>query len=146
SLDQVEKDDATFPEWTPALSDTIASSTRDYVDAVVFGSDGTLAALLTTPHASAALDGAPVERVGVLSLPSFLARQARPDASSPVMRGRVLRERVLCQELPPAPDDVPMVLAAASTGVTTRARYETHVHDATCAGCHELMDPLGFAL
>jgi hypothetical protein len=37
--------------------------------------------------------------------------------------------------VPPAPDPTK----------TTRERFSVHVADATCAGCHAVIDPLGFA-
>jgi hypothetical protein len=39
------------------------------------------------------------------------------------------------QVIPPAPDPT----------VTTRQRYDVHVSDAICAGCHDTIDPFGFA-
>jgi hypothetical protein len=37
--------------------------------------------------------------------------------------------------IPPAPDPT----------VTTRERYDVHVRDSICAGCHDVIDPFGFA-
>jgi hypothetical protein len=39
-----------------------------------------------------------------------------------------------------------MVLPSPDAHASTRARYEVHTHDAACASCHTLMDPLDFAL
>ncbi len=56
-----------------------------------------------------------------------------------------MRERLLCETLPTPPPNVSMTLLAASFG-TTRARFERHVIDPACAGCHRLLDPIGFGL
>jgi hypothetical protein len=39
------------------------------------------------------------------------------------------------QVIPPAPDP----------GLTTRQRYNVHVGDPICAGCHDVIDPFGFS-
>jgi hypothetical protein len=51
--------------------------------------------------------------------------------------------------VPPPPEGVERNLdttAPASAPTTVRARLERHMTDPGCAGCHSLMDPLGFAL
>jgi len=82
---------------------------------------------------------------GVLGHGSLLTRHALSDASSPVQRGVVVRERLLCQKLPPPPPDVDANLEPPVGVVTTRERYRQHSADPACAGCHELIDPVGFA-
>jgi hypothetical protein len=46
--------------------------------------------------------------------------------------------------LPDPPNDVPP-LPPAGPNVSTRQRFAQHVASPSCAGCHRLMDPLGFA-
>ncbi len=163
-LSDAVKDEARYPEWSAGLAESADASTRRFVTHVVFESTGTIAELLTAPYAfvdaelaplygvaapadagmtRVALD--PTRRAGLLSQVGVLAQHARNDQSSPVMRGRWVRERLLCQHLPPPPDDV-STMAPAIDGATTRARYEQHGRDVACVGCHELMDPIGFAL
>ena len=45
-------------------------------------------------------------RQGLLTHVSFVALRAHPGRSSPTLRGKALRERLLCQEVPPPPPNV----------------------------------------
>jgi hypothetical protein len=55
-----------------------------------------------------------------------------------------VREQLLCQPLPPPPPDVPMP-PQPEPGVSTRERFTQHSVNPSCAGCHQLIDPIGFA-
>jgi hypothetical protein len=84
-------------------------------------------------------------RMGFLGTSGFLAVQARATMTSPTLRGKFIRERLLCQDVPPPPPDVMGNLPRpAAKPETNRQRFERHVTDATCRGCHRLMDPIGF--
>ncbi|HEY6724507.1 MAG TPA: DUF1588 domain-containing protein, partial [Polyangiaceae bacterium] len=65
--------------------------------------------------------------------------------SSPVQRGLVVRERLLCQDLPPVPEDLDTNLAAPGEFANNRERYAQHSASAVCAQCHRSIDPVGFA-
>ncbi len=84
------------------------------------------------------------ERAGVLTHAAVLAQRALPDDGSPVRRGKLVRERLFCQPLPPPPDGLATVPPVAEPGTTTRERYVRHSEDPRCVSCHRLMDPLGF--
>ena len=47
---------------------------------------------------------------------------------------------------PPLPNVPPLVASTESTPRTLRERMEQHRASPTCAGCHKVLDPLGFAL
>ena len=55
-----------------------------------------------------------------------------------------VRERLLCQALPPPPPGVNAQPPALDPTLTTRERYAAHSQLITCSGCHALMDPIGF--
>jgi hypothetical protein len=82
---------------------------------------------------------------GILGHASVLTRHALSDSSSPVQRGKLIRERFLCEELVPPPPEVEANLTVPTAGLTTRERYLEHSRNDTCAGCHALTDPIGFA-
>jgi hypothetical protein len=82
---------------------------------------------------------------GVLGHGSILTRHALADSSSPTQRGKLVRHRFLCEEIPPPPPNVNPTLGDPMGAVTTRQRYEQHVVDDTCRTCHERMDLIGFA-
>ncbi len=87
-------------------------------------------------------------RQGILDSAIFAARHSQYSIPSPVMRGKVIRERLLCQEIPEPPANIP-ALGEDTNGqvvVTNRDAFEVHLSDATCASCHAFMDPLGFTM
>jgi hypothetical protein len=155
------KDPRHFPEWNGAqLSRVLLDQAQAFLDDVLGPQGGSLTALLTsrTVFANAALspyygtrDGAslaPIEvddipSAGVLTLPAFLAVTAKPAESSPIYRGKFVREALLCQTLPAPPPNVPK-LPDVQEGVSTRQRLSQHETDPVCSGCHRLMDPIGF--
>jgi len=80
---------------------------------------------------------------GLLTLPAMLAVTGKPNESSPIYRGRFVREALLCQQLPAPPADIPPA-PEVMAGVSTRERAAQHEVDPTCSGCHQLLDPIGF--
>ncbi len=82
---------------------------------------------------------------GILAHAAFLTEHSLPDNSSPVQRGVIVRERLLCQDLPPVPENLDTNLDTSSVFSSNRERYQQHSSDPTCAGCHTLIDPIGFA-
>lgn len=84
-----------------------------------------------------------IKRGGILTTGAVLAIQANANQTSPVLRGKFVREQLLCDILPPPPNDVQIVLPALSTSMTTRERFSKHMEAAACKGCHQLMDPIG---
>jgi hypothetical protein len=91
------------------------------------------------------LQGTP--RAGILTHASVLAVTSNPSRTSPVKRGKFVLDNLLGAPPPPAPANVPPLDDAgrALTG-TLRQRLEQHRADPGCAACHQLMDPIGFAL
>lgn len=87
-----------------------------------------------------------VPRVGLLGHGSVLALHAHASSSSPTLRGKFVREALLCQGVPAPPQNVDTSLPDTSEAVTTRERLSLHSSAAACAGCHQLMDPIGLAL
>ncbi|TNE86843.1 MAG: DUF1588 domain-containing protein [Deltaproteobacteria bacterium] len=105
--------------------------------------DGTLAAhygLAGTGRVE--LDGE--QYGGLLRQGSVLTAHARPTGSSPVHRGVLVRERLLCEELPPPPANLDTSPPPVDPSLSTRERYEEHSANPECASCHDKIDPLGF--
>lgn len=86
-----------------------------------------------------------LQRLGVLTSPGVLAAWAKSTGTSPTLRGRFVRQRLLCETLPTPPPNVSMTLPPVTAG-TTRQRFTQHVADPACSGCHLLLDPIGFGL
>ena len=87
-------------------------------------------------------------RQGLLTQVSFVALHAHPGRSSPTLRGKALRERLLCQVVPPPPPNVDFgkLNNPDAHYKTQRERVHAHLADAACAGCHKITDPMGLAL
>jgi cellulase/cellobiase CelA1 len=56
----------------------------------------------------------------------------------------LVREQLLCQVMPPPPPGVANAVPEIDPGSTNRERYAQHSEDPVCAGCHVLIDPIGF--
>lgn len=82
---------------------------------------------------------------GILGQGSVLTEHALPENSSPVQRGKLVRERLLCQDLPPVPENLDTNLEEPGAFANNRERYEQHSADPTCNVCHRNIDPVGFA-
>jgi len=92
-------------------------------------------------------DGDP--RAGLHAQASFVALHSHEGLSSPTLRGKALRELLLCEPVPAPPGNVNFATAQDTHNPnfkTMRARLTAHRTDPTCAGCHKLMDPMGLAL
>lgn len=85
-------------------------------------------------------------RAGLLTQVGFLAQYSHAGRSSPTLRGRGIRETLLCQQVPNPPPNVNFAIAEAHDTRTARERLRLHRTDPTCAGCHKLTDPIGLAL
>ena len=88
-------------------------------------------------------------RSGLLTQVAFLAMHAHPGRSSATLRGRAVRELILCQKVPDPPGDVNFALVQDTANPkfkTARQRLTAHRSNPTCAGCHRIMDPRGLAM
>jgi hypothetical protein len=162
SVASIERDPSLYAGYTDAIPALLQQETEAFIDHVIFEDDGHLSTLLTAPYtyANAALatfyglaapagDGFakvatnPAQRKGLLTQGSLLALQSKPQQTSPVHRGKFVRESLLCQFLPPPPANLVITPPELNPSLTTRQRFGQHSADPSCAGCHQQMDPLG---
>jgi hypothetical protein len=161
----VPKDAASFPELTTELRSALEREVDRFIDHAMFDLNGSLTSLLTTgqthtdpalaayyalPEAASLPDGSAIElskqeRMGILTLGGTMLSHARSNDSSPVQRGKMVRANLLCEVLPPPPPGIAIEPPALDPAKTTRERYHEHATNPACAGCHQLMDPIGFA-
>lgn len=87
-------------------------------------------------------------RKGLLGKGGILMVTSYADRTSPVKRGKFLLENLLGAPPPPPPPNIPALKdnTAGQTPHTVRERLEEHRANPACAGCHSIMDPLGFAM
>jgi len=169
----LSKDPALYPKFTlKVVEDAREQTLRTIVDHLLLRR-GDYRALFTTPNTFlttrlGSIYGVPVisrngwpdswtpytydkddPRSGILSQISFVALHSHPGRSSPTLRGKALREMVLCQKVPSPPPNVDFKLVQDVKNPqfkTTRERLTAHRTAPTCAGCHKIMDPIGLAM
>ena len=89
------------------------------------------------------------QRGGLLAHGSLLATTSYPDRTSPVLRGKFILNNILGLPTPPPPAGVDTNLAEVKPGAAHRSirdRLAEHRTNPSCASCHAVIDPLGFAL
>lgn len=166
-LAQLERDPARYPAASKTLGASLRTEVHLLVSDLVFRRDADILGLFSTRRTFvnaelAALYGVrapgatevafvPVElpaggpRAGVLTLGAFLALNAHPTETSPTRRGKYVRERLLCQLVPPPPGNVNTNIdRSGGQPRTLRERLEEHRDNPACTGCHAIMDPPGF--
>lgn len=162
-LDQLTRDEKTFPAWDAKTGasmrgeiDRLLGATlkddkdlRDLFDgrstfvdarlAKLYGLSGTFTDDFVAVELPA--DG---PRAGLLTTAGVLAMGAHPDMTSPVRRGKYVRERILCESIAPPPPDIP-ALEPAKPGdaKSMREKMAEHRKNPVCASCHNAMDPIG---
>ncbi len=87
-------------------------------------------------------------RRGLLGQASILTVTSYAARTSPVQRGKWILTNILGVPPTPPPPNVPELKDNGddSKPLSVRERMELHRSDAVCAGCHKVMDPIGFAL
>ena len=87
-------------------------------------------------------------RGGLLGMAGVLAVSSLPHRTSPVLRGKWVREVLLGSPPPPPPPDVPPLdeKQGSASPQSIRQLLEQHRANATCAACHDFIDPIGFGL
>jgi hypothetical protein len=166
-LNDVSRDPAVYSLYTDTLTRSMRTEVELLVDDLVFRSDGDIRGIFSSrrtfvndelaalygvdaPGATAVAFvpiefGDDVPRAGVLTSGAFLAMNAHPTETSPTLRGKYVRERVLCQPVPPPPGDVNLdLMSGAGRPPTLRERLELHRTNPVCATCHAFIDPPGF--
>lgn len=168
-LANMAKDKTLFPQVSPTLGDAMRteidmvvqdlsfdhpSDIRKLFDGRATFVNDELAALYGLPAAGATFRPVTLPaqgaRSGLLGFGGILALNAHVTITSPTRRGKFVRERLLCQIIPPPPANVDADLErtamAGAPAATMRQRLEIHRDNAACRSCHQMMDPVGFAL
>jgi hypothetical protein len=159
----VVKDETAFPMWKDGMSQDLRLSIEAFIEHV-YWEEGAFDAFMTSPAVFLTPELAPLygkaineesgglwredfpaeERAGILTQPGMMALLAYPNQGSPIFRAIWVRERLLCQHLPPPPSDIQIEPPDPDPNATTREVFAIHTANEECAECHLLIDPLGF--
>lgn len=87
------------------------------------------------------------KRGGLLRHGSILTVTSYATRTSPVIRGHWILKNIIGSPPPPPPDNVPALKDnTVDTNLSVRERLNQHRANPACASCHDIMDPIGFAL
>jgi hypothetical protein len=158
-----EKDAMLFPAWSPALKAALGEESRRFVEHVFTEGDRKVDTLLSAPFsflsgplyqhygvpAAGATGWQKIElpkdqRSGILTHAGLLATLAHEKSTSYILRGKMVREALFCTKVPNPPGDIPPEPEVSPTA-SARERAAAHRANPSCASCHELFDPIGFA-
>jgi hypothetical protein len=159
----LEKDSAVYPTFSPELAASMYRESARFLEDAFWDRSSAVSQLFTAPHGFvdgrlAALYGLPprsgdalvevelpaAERKGLLTQASLLATYALQTSSSPIARGVLVLERLLCAHVPPPDPSVIVMNREIVPGQTTRERYAAHSSNPACAACHKSLDGIGF--
>jgi hypothetical protein len=164
-IDFTTPDPALYPEFDPWLQDSMLTETRNSFRRMLdqdlgvrcFIQDDTVSInqRLAELYGLRGINGSTFRQVklpsgsprgGLLTQASVLKVTANGTATSPVLRGVWVMERILGIPRQPPPPNVPAIEPDATGAVTIREMIEKHRADPACASCHARMDPPGLAL
>jgi hypothetical protein len=165
NLESADKDAMLFPTWNDALKTALGQQTEKFIEGVIADGDGKLQTLLSSNESwlsgslydlygvtkpANATAWAKVQlkndqRAGLLTHAGLLAGLAHENRTSFILRGKLVREAILCFEVPPPPAGVDTSEMMISPTATAKERSEMHRRNPSCASCHAAFDTIGFA-
>jgi hypothetical protein len=165
-LEAVDPDERLYPEFSDGLREDFAQEIELFIASILL-ENRNVQELLTADHTfvnerlarhygMAAVRGPQFRRVaieddarrGLLGKGAVLLRTSYGDRTSPVLRGAWVLDKLMGTPPAPPPPNVETDLStpAGEKPKTIRARLEQHREDASCNGCHGVIDPYGLAL
>lgn len=157
------KDPNLFPRFNNDVREAMHRELRTFFNHVVFDSTGRFEELLTADYvfvnqALASYYGingvsgnqmrlvsdTTGSRGGLLAMGAVMASHGHANESAPIPRGNFVRRRMLCQELPPPPEELDTSAPEPDPNFTTRERFESRTSSADCQTCHLYINGPGF--
>lgn len=118
--------------------EALVDADQAFVDATLADHYG-----LPAPAGDAPAAVAAPGRGGVLRTAAVLLATSEPSRTSPVRRGVLVLDRLVCDPPDPPPPGVPLLPPDPDDPT---AALDSHTSEPACAGCHAGIDPIGFAL
>lgn len=163
-LEQIQPDPVAYPLFDELLRTSMQQELRalatDFMDgtialpALLARQEATIDRRLAEHYAVAWPGGEGMARIslsgtgrlGLLGTAGWLATHSHTDSPSAVRRGKWILSDLLCTVPPPPPPNVEVNLEPSEAEGSVREQEEAIRSGEPCAGCHAVMDPLGFAL
>jgi len=164
-LDDTQPDRRMYPEYRHILRASMAKESQAFfkelvardlsVTNIVASDFAMLNRTLADHYGIPGVEGCELRRVslpphslrgGLITQASVLKVTANGTTTSPVPRGVFFMERMLGATIPPPPASVKAIDPDTRGTTTIREQLAKHSSDASCATCHRMMDPPGFAL
>jgi hypothetical protein len=164
---QVISKSKTDPRWNDDVKNDLITESRLFLHDLLWKTSGAIGDLWTSPRTflnsrlatlyGVSATGAtttdfvpftfpPGQRAGILTQGSIMATHADVEETSVVLRGKFVRNDVLCLTALPPPPGVasrPDIVAALAAAKTQRAKAEYRASNMLCNSCHGGLDPLG---
>lgn len=168
-FNELSKDPVIFPYFNQDVLQALPEQMLRTITGHLLVRNGGYLQLFTTPHTYMtrslgglyqvqvkqakgweAYDFAPGDdRAGLLGQAGFLALYSHSGRSSATLRGRAIRELLMCQPVPNPPGNVNFTAVQDTSNKATptaRIRLMAHATDPSCSGCHKITDPVGLSL
>ena len=164
-LQEIDKDKAVFPDFTPELAADMRVSLELMLEQALDADSADFQRLLLTDtifmngrmakfYGVDLPDNAPFQevkfepdkRAGIISHPFILSGFAYMQTSSPIHRGVFMSRGILGRGVKPPPLAVAPTAPDLAPNLTTRERVTIQTSPEVCANCHGLINSLGFAL
>jgi hypothetical protein len=164
-LHEVSKDAKHVAEFTDEVASDLRTSLELFLDEVTWSEESDFRKLLLAdgvplngrlarvygadlpseaPFQSVSLG--PEKQSGILTHPLLMAGFAYDSTSSPIHRGLFVARSLLGKRLRPPPEAVTPLSPDLHPDLTTRERIALQTRAQACQSCHEMINPLGFAL
>jgi hypothetical protein len=168
SLASLERSPVEYPMFNAKIGSLMRTETQTFLENEIFTGPGKWPAVFTAPYtyvneelaAYYGLTGVTGDafqkvmlppqshRGGLLTQAGVLAGPVHSNHSNPVVRGSFVIQKLMCLPIPLPTGDIAAKVTPPdpSSAATARQRFTVHSSDQVCRGCHQNMDPLGYAL
>lgn len=157
------KDPNLFPRFNTDVREAMHQELRTFFNHVVFDSTGRFDELLTADYVFVnqalasyyGINGVSGQQMrlvpdttgtrgGLLTMGVVMASHGHANESAPIPRGNFVRRRMLCQDLPPPPEELDTSSPEPDPNYTTRERFESRTSSTDCQTCHLYINGPGF--
>jgi hypothetical protein len=168
SLASLERSTVDYPTFSAKIGSLMRTETQTFLENEIFSGPGTWPGVFTAPYTYVnqelatyyGLTGVTGDafqkvmlppqshRAGLLTQAGVLSGPVHSNHENPVVRGSFVIQKLMCLPIPLPTGDIAAMVTPPDpkSAATARQRYTVHSSNAVCRGCHQNMDPLGYAL